>query len=82
MSRKKMAPIAEVLGGLGIIVSILYLAYEILQNSENPGLSHHSTLSAQALALRQSVMENDDLAQGITKGSSNFADLEPFQKLQ
>ena len=82
MSLKKMALIAEVLGGLGIIVSILYLAYEISQNSETMGLSHHLTLSQQALELRQSLMENNDLARVISKGSSNFADLEPFEKLQ
>lgn len=82
MSLKKMALIAEVLGGLGIIVSILYLAYEISENSETMGLSHHLTLSQQALELRQSLMENDGFARVITKGNSSFADLEPFEKLQ
>ena len=77
-----MALIAEVLGGIGIIVSILYLAYEVSQNSENMGLSHHLTLSNQFLELRQSVMENDNLAKIIAEGNSGFATLEPFEQLQ
>jgi len=57
MNLKKMALIAEVLGGVGIIISILYLAYEVSQNSESVELSHHLTLSDQYLALRQSIAE-------------------------
>jgi len=57
MNLKKMALIAEVLGGVGIIISILYLAYVVSQNSESVELSHHLTLSDQYLALRQSIAE-------------------------
>lgn len=82
MNLKKMALIAEVLGGVGIIVSILYLAYEVSQNSESVELSHHLTLSDQYLALRQSLSEEADLAKIMVKGGSDFSALEPFERLQ
>ena len=82
MRLKNMALIAEVLGGVGIIVSILYLAYEVSQNSESMELSHHLTLSDQFLGLRQSVMENDNLARIIAEGNSDIAALESFERLQ
>jgi len=82
MNLKKMALIAEVLGGIGIIISILYLAFEVSQNSESVELSHHLTLSNQYLALRQSLAEEEDLAKIIVKGSSDLSVLEPFEKLQ
>ena len=82
MNLKKMALIAEVLGGVGIIISILYLAYEVSQNSEGVGLSHHLTLSDQYLALRQSLSEDADLAKVMVKGNSDFSALEPFERMQ
>lgn len=82
MNLRKMALIAEVLGGVGIIVSILYLAYEVSQNSESIKLSHHLTLSDQYLALRQSLSEEADLAKIMVKGSTDFTALEPFERLQ
>jgi hypothetical protein len=82
MKLKKMALVAEVLGGVGIIISILYLAYEVSQNSESMQLSHHLTLSDQYLALRQSLSEEADLAKIMVKGSADFSALEPFERLQ
>lgn len=77
-----MALIAEVLGGIGIIISILYLAYEVSQNSKSVELSHHLTLSDQYLALRRSVAENDNLAEIIVRGNSDLSTLEPSERLQ
>ena len=77
-----MALIAEILGGVGIIISILYLAYEVSQNSQSVELSHHLTLSDQYLALRQSLSEEADLAKIMVKGNSDFSALEPFEQLQ
>lgn len=82
MSLKKMALIAEILGGVGIIISILYLAYEVSQNSRSVEISHHLTLSDQYLALRMSVAEDNDLAEIIVRGNSNLSALEPAERLQ
>ena len=35
MDLKKTALIAEIFGGIGIIVSILYLGYEVSRNAES-----------------------------------------------
>ena len=82
MNLKKMALIAEILGGVGIIISILYLAYEVSQNSESIELSHHLTLSDQYLSLRQNILQEDGLAKIIVKGNSDISALEPFERLQ
>ena len=41
MNLKKMALLAAVAGGIGIIISILYLAYEVSESTEEQALSHH-----------------------------------------
>ena len=82
MSLNTMALHAEILGGVGIIISILYLAYEVSQNSKSVELSHHLTLSDQYLALRMSVAGDEKLAEIIVKGDSNLSTLDPNEKLQ
>lgn len=77
-----MALIAEIVGGLGIIVSILYLGYEVSRNVERMEISHHLTLSDQAMSLRNSVLESGELADILVKGNADISTLEPYQRLQ
>ena len=82
MRLKKMALIAEVAGGIGIIVSILYLAYEVSQNSETMELNHHLRLSEQYLSLRQSIIEDGEIARIIVRGNADISSLEPAERLR
>jgi len=74
--------IAEILGGLGIIVSILYLAYEALQSSESMALSHHLNMPSEYMASKQSVITDSGTAKIVVEGNSDVSGLEPFKWLQ
>jgi hypothetical protein len=82
MNLKKMALLAEILGGLGIIISILYLAFEVSENSQNLTISHHLVLSDQLLAIRGRLLENDALADIIIRGRADLSDLQPTERFQ
>lgn len=70
-----MALVAEILGGIGIIVSILYLAYEVSQNTETQALTNHLTLASQIADLRHVIVQDAELIRIVQDGHRNFASL-------
>lgn len=75
MDLKKTALLAEIIGGVGIVVSILYLAFEISENTKNTQISNHLALIEQASELKYLRMTNPDMAEIVLKGVSNSANL-------
>jgi len=73
---KKMALLAEVVGGIGIIVSILYLVYEVSENTEGQALSHNLALSDQVLDLQHNLLQNSGLDAIVHRGSDDLAQLD------
>ena len=82
MKLEKMALIAEIVGGIGIIVSLLYVGYEVARNVDRMDIAHHLALSEQITALKGSQLENDALAKVIVQGDANLSSLEPYQRSQ
>ena len=74
MDLKKTALIAEIVGGIGIIVSILYLAFEVAENSKNTDISNQIALmqlnSESRLAVATSVESADVLSRGSVEVDS------------
>jgi hypothetical protein len=75
MNLKKTALLAEVLGGIGIIVSILYLAFEISENSKNTKISNELILMQLNADVRILVTSDADAAEMILKGSNDVSSL-------
>lgn len=71
MNLKKIALLAEIIGGVGIIVSILYLAFEVAKNTTNTQISNHLALIEQAGELKYLRMNNPDMAEIVLKGASD-----------
>ena len=82
MNLKKMALLAEVVGGIGIIVSILYLAYEVSENTEGQALSHHLMLSEQAQDLEGNLLQNNNLADIVRRGRDDLGQLDANERYQ
>ena len=62
-SLKKWALFAEVVGGIGIIVSILYLALEIDQNTESVRAANHLALIEQLGVVRSWSVQDGEFEQ-------------------
>lgn len=75
MDLKKTALLAEIIGGVGIIVSILYLALEVSENTTNTRISNHIALIEQAGELKYLRMTNPDMAEIVLKGLDNKTNL-------
>ena len=75
MNLKKTALLAEIIGGAGIIVSILYLALEVSENTKNTQISNHLALIEQNSEFRYLRMASPDLVEIALQGSSNARNL-------
>ncbi|NIP50840.1 MAG: hypothetical protein GWN81_02385, partial [Phycisphaerae bacterium] len=75
MNLKKTALLAEIIGGAGIIVSILYLALEVSENTKNTQISNHLALIEQNSEFRYLRMASPDLVEIALQGSSNAGNL-------
>lgn len=70
MDLKKLALVAEVVGGIGIVVSVLYLAFEISQNTANLKAANAMTFSSEINARRFARVENAELDSLIRRGQT------------
>ena len=82
MNLKKTALIAEILGGLGIIVSILYLGFEVSQNTKNTEIANHLALIEQIGAIRELHMTDETMAALVLNGSTDFSSLSDIEQDQ
>ena len=81
-SLKKWALFAEVIGGIGIIVSILYLALEINQNTESVRAANHLALIEQLGVTRSWNVLDAEFAEINLRGSADFESLSDVERLR
>ena len=77
MELKRAALLAEIVGGLGIIISILYLAFEVSQNSDSQVMANNLALTESMHRLNASILANNELADLIAMSRSDVSSLTP-----
>ena len=82
MDLKKWALIAEVLGGLGIIVSIIYLGVEVSRNSANTEVTNHLAIVDQIRGLRAPVVESEEFADIRLRADAGLANLDEIERFR
>ena len=82
MDLKKSALLAEILGGVGIVFSILYLGFEVSENSRNTQISNHLALQEMNGDFFSLPMVNPELAELVMKGSADLTSLSDVQLFQ
>lgn len=82
MDLKKWALIAEVLGGLGIIISLIYLGFEVSRNSASTEVSNHLEIVSQTQELRMAVVESADFADIRLRGDADLTNLNDNERLR
>jgi hypothetical protein len=75
MDLKKLALVAEIVGGIGIVISVLYLAYEISQNTANLKAANAMSFATEINARRFARVENGELDALIQKGQTELDSL-------
>jgi hypothetical protein len=82
MTLEQLALIAEIVGGAGVIASLIYLAVEIRRQSRQNNLRAANELTAQWSGLMTSLHEGSELAEIWLKGHRDFDSLDAISKLR
>lgn len=77
---KQMALLAEVIGGIGIIVSLLYLAWEVSQNTATQALANHLALSSQTADINMVILADAELSDIMGRGIAGLDPLDPKER--
>jgi hypothetical protein len=82
MNLKKWALVAEVFGGLGIVISIVYLAVEVSRNTANTEVSNHLVIVGQLQNLRMVTIESSEFSDIRLRGDADLANLDDIERLR
>ena len=79
---KKFALIAEIIGGAGIIVSMIYLAYQVSQNTANLQVANALAISSELNSVRALHIENREAHEFIYKAWTDYESLDESERFR
>jgi hypothetical protein len=82
MTLEQFALIAEIVGGIGVVASLIYLAVEIRRQSRQNSLQAANELTAQWSGLMTSLHEGSEMAEIWLRGHHDFDSLDTVSKLR
>jgi hypothetical protein len=68
MSLEQLSYLAQILGSVGVVVSLLFVASQIRQNTRALERNEHNSTMAQWTVLRQAIVTHRDVAELMTTG--------------
>ena len=82
MTLEQLAFIAEIIGGIGVVASLIYLAFEIRSRRKQDGLRTAQELTAQWGGLMTSLHDSSELAEIWLKGNHDFESLDGASRIR
>ena len=82
MNWDAIGAIGEVLGALGVIATLLYLAVQIRQNTRAVRASTHQGVTDSITGFTETLCSNDELARIWQKGSQSYEDLDDGERFR
>lgn len=79
MSLSQLAPIADILAALGVILSLIFLAYELRQNRKQSELANWRDL-LESLSNFKGLSNNLDFAEFLERAERDYDALTPAEK--
>ncbi|MEH6570916.1 MAG: hypothetical protein V7709_17675 [Halioglobus sp.] len=73
---------AEMLAAIGVIITLLYLASQIRQNTESNRFSRYDSFVHSVSNIRQAIIENEDVASIFDRGLRDPAELSDLEKVR
>jgi hypothetical protein len=77
-----LANFGEFIGAVGVVVSLLYLAREIRQNTKAVWLSAYDRYGAAGAVVRRSIIENADVARIYSVGLAEPGELDELERVR
>jgi len=80
MNVSELANYAEVIGGVAVLISLIYVAIQIRQNTAVVRTSNYADLSFKVSEFNQLIAENGELADIYIRGIDSYADLSAIEQ--
>jgi hypothetical protein len=80
MNWEAVGAVAELLGALGVIISLIYLATQIRQNTRSVRMSSHHGVADQFTQTNLAVVHDPQLIDLITRGSADAESLSDAER--
>ncbi len=82
MNIGELANYAEVVGGGAVIISLIYVAIQIRQNTAVVRTSNYADLSFKVSEFNQLIAENGELAEIYTRGTASYKELSEIEQIR
>ncbi len=82
MSLEQLSYLAQIVGSLGVIFSLVFVGLQIRQNTAALQRNEHNSTMAQWTVVRMAIAENRDLAEFMTTGLSGEQKLDAADQLR
>jgi hypothetical protein len=82
MSLEQLSYLAQIAGSVGVIVSLLFVASQIKQNTRALERNEHNSTMAQWTVIRQAIARDRDMAELMTGGLSGERKLDAADQLR
>jgi hypothetical protein len=80
MSLSDLGNLGEFVGAVAVVISLLYLAIQIRQNTRSLRASAHHSITAHIAELNRTIVENGDVAAILEAGLKDPAGLSPEER--
>jgi hypothetical protein len=82
MDLESLANAGEFIGGIAVVVSLVYLAIQIRQNTQYTRLQLQHMIKGDAIALRRAVIESPDFGDFLARAIVDFDSLSPGERIR
>jgi len=82
MSLEQLSYLAQIVGSVGVIVSLLFVGSQIKQNTRALERTEHNSTMSQWTVIRQAIATNRDIAELMTAGLNGERKLDAADKLR
>ena len=82
MSLEQLSYAAQIVGTIGVILSLVFVGYQVRQNTATLQRNEHNSTMAQWTVIRMAIAENRDIGVLMTAGLNGEKALDPADQLR
>jgi hypothetical protein len=82
LTLERWALIGEIIGGFAVIISVIYLAFEVSQNTQATKSLTHQQMFDTTTTINQSISNDAQLAELLARANKNYEELSSGEKNQ
>ena len=82
MSLEQLSYAAQIVGTVGVILSLVFVGYQVRQNTATLQRNEHNSTMSQWTVIRMAIAQNRDISELMTSGLHGERDLDAADQLR